>query len=541
MPKLPPRDELVVAAGETVDEFQSKRPLNPGQQRANVVLQGPQRHTALVGGARAGKTALFVRAIVIRALHFDKSLHAVLRLNNNAVWPSIGLQTFPWVMENWFPGVKYESYAHDYFAFENDSQIWLGGIDQDKAAEKILGREYATIFFNECSQIPYSSVVLALSRLAQKIPGLIQRAYYDLNPGGKGHWSNMLFGLKKYPDGKPLPNPAQYQRFFLNPKDNAANLTEEYLQELENMPTKQRQRFFEGIYQDETEDALWTQELLDMCRIDPRQQKLPDMLRVVVAVDPSGARSELDTKHDMIGILVVGLGTDGHGYVLADHTRLSSPKAWARTAIGAYHSYRADKIVAEVNFGGALVEAVIMAEDQNIPYKAVTASRGKAVRAAPVSTLYGDPQAPDIKKIRVHHVGDFPQLEEEMTAFTDLGYTGDKSPNRADALVWALTELMLGDSAIPWLQYWENEAAIAQGKPSVAQQKATEKAAKQRIRLIAPRPHEQFAPSKDRRYVSDVGGEMHEVTASGMIRGVHPEDVDTLLKAGCKVTEEAIL
>lgn len=540
--RLPPKSGRPAEPAPVVIKS-SEDKLNPGQARANLLLQEPQRHTALVGGARAGKTALFIRAIVLRALKV-KSRHAILRLNGNAVWPSIGLDTFPWVMANWFPGVKYSSYAHDYFEFEKGSQIWLGGLDQKERADKILGREYATIYFNECSQIPYGSVLTAISRLAQNVPGLMQRAYYDLNPGGKGHWSNVLFGEKKDPVSKKPLDPeraVQYARAFINPKDNEANLSPEYLAELEAMPTKQRQRFWDGIYQDETEDALWTQEILDMCRVDPKVQKLPDMLRVVVAIDPSGARNALDTRRDQIGIIVAGLGTDGHAYVLADYTRLDSPKGWARAAIGAYHTYRADKLIAEVNFGGAMVEAVLMAEDQNIPVKSITASRGKVVRAQPVSALYGDPHAPDIRKIKVHHVGDLGKLEDEMLSFTDLGYIGERSPNRADALVWALTELMLGDNPQAWLQYWENEAAVARGERPIAEQKAIEKAAKSRVRLIAGNPHVQFAPCKERRYVSDASGELYELTPAGMIKGVHPDDVDILLKQGCKVTEDALL
>jgi len=132
------------------------------------------------------------------------------------------------------------------------------------------------------------------------------------------------------------------------------------------------------------------------------------------------------------------LSADGHGYVLDDISRKTSPDAWGRAAVEAYHRWQADRIVAEVNHGGDMVEHVLRTIDASLPYKALRASRGKVARAEPVAAL--DEQG------RVHHVGAFPELEDQMCAFTsDYDRTTARtSPDRVDARVWALTELMLG-------------------------------------------------------------------------------------------------
>ena len=202
---------------------------NAGQQRAYPLLQRPQRHTCLVGGSRSGKTSLLVRSIAARAIRAAGSRHVVLRLHANAARGSVALDTLPKVFQLCFPAVPLVEHRQDgFFSLPNGSEIWIGGLDDAERIEKILGKEFATIFFNECSQIPYSLVVVALTRLAQVAGDLVQRAYYDLNPVGKGHWTNVLFGEKRDPlSRQPLANSDDYARMFLNPRDNAGNLSAE--------------------------------------------------------------------------------------------------------------------------------------------------------------------------------------------------------------------------------------------------------------------------------------------------------------------------
>lgn len=412
--------------------------LNQGQVRLQHALIGPQRHTLAVGGARCGKTFHIVRAVVIRALRGAGSRHAVLRFRSNAARSSISLDTLPKVLKVCFPGVRANEHRQDgYFELPNEAQIWVGGLDDKERTEKILGNEYATIFFNECSQIPYSSILLARTRLAQKIEGLRQRAYYDLNPTGKTHWTNREFVQNIDPiSERPLSNSEDYRHVFLHPKDNAENLTPEFLASLEALPEKQRKRFWDGVYVDEVEGALWTYELLERCRIG-ENEPLPEMTRVIVAVDPSGASGDEDERSDEIGISVVGKGVDGIAYVLGDYSLRDSPEKWGRQAVAAYHKHKADRIIAEQNFGGDMVRFTIKAADPNVPVKVINASRGKHVRAEPVSLKYEDN--------KVRHVGRFPKLEDQLVNFSSAGYVGERSPDRADALVWAITELMLNE------------------------------------------------------------------------------------------------
>jgi phage terminase large subunit-like protein len=175
----------------------------------------------------------------------------------------------------------------------------------------------------------------------------------------------------------------------------------------------------------------------------------PELSRIVVALDPSGTSG---AESDECGIGVAGLGADGHGYILDDRSGVMSPAEWGKLAVNLYQAHRADRIIAESNFGADMVELTIRtvrdADDkpigQNIPFLKLTASRGKAARAEPVSALY--------EQGKVHHVGTFPELEDELCSWEPN--SGMRSPNRLDWLVWALTELMLGGGEDPvagWL------------------------------------------------------------------------------------------
>jgi phage terminase large subunit-like protein len=419
------------------------------QTQALELLQSGRRHTLLVGGARSGKTTLLVHEIARRALQSGQSRHAILRFRANAARASIALDTLPKVFGLWFPNDRFKRHRTEgYFSLPNGSEIWVGGLDDNERAEKILGKEYATIFLNECSQIPYSSVLLALTRLAQVAKGLTQAAYYDLNPTSKGHWTNVLFGDRRDPISRlPLDDPDDYVRMFLNPADNAVNLTESYLRSLERLPERQRKRFFEGVYIDELDGALFTYEVIARARVDEFARSR--WRRVVVAVDPSGAASREDEGADEIGIVVAAKGDDGHAYVLADRSLRDAPAVWGRVAVQAYHEFAADRIVAEENFGGEMVRFVIRAADANASVRVISASRGKALRAEPVSALY--------EQGLVHHVGRFAVLEDQLCAFTTAGYRGEGSPDHADALVFAVTELMLKEAA-PIIEFYRQQA-----------------------------------------------------------------------------------
>ena len=416
--------------------------LTARQMEAQKLLSGDATHIMLFGGSRSGKTFLLTRAVCMRAIKSPESRHAILRLRFNHVKASIVLDTFPKVMKLCFPDIPYRLDKTDWYVTlpKNNSEIWFGGLDDKERTEKILGQEYATGYLNECSQIPYGSRNMFVTRLAQKadqVTGgpLRTRMYYDCNPPSKLHWTYRLFVEKRDPDTKlPLPDRDSYACMQLNPGDNRENLSEDYLKRLEALPARDRVRFLDGQFADATANALFQYDTIETWR--KTDGGLPQMLRIVVAVDPSGSDDEDNAHNDEIGIVVVGLGIDGRGYLLEDCTVKAGPGVWGKVVASAYDRHQADVIVGEKNYGGAMVGHVIKTAAPRAVYKLVTASRGKHVRAEPFSSLY------EAGKIR--HVGFFPELEEEMCAFSTVGFLGDRSPNRADALFWGLAELFSG-------------------------------------------------------------------------------------------------
>ena len=416
--------------------------LTPRQEEAQAILSGPATHGMLFGGSRSGKTFLHVRNTILRALKARRSRHAILRYRFNHIKASIILDTFPKVMDLCFSGLEYNLNKTDWFVtLPNESEIWFGGLDDKERTEKILGQEYATIYFNECSQIPHNSQAIAITRLAQKAeiaPNeyLTPRAFYDMNPTDKIHWTYRMFIQKVDPETKkPLPDPEKYVSFQINPEDNLQNLSESYIDTLRSLSPRLQKRFLRGEFTDGTPNALFNDQLIETWRI--LNGDIPDLVRVIVAVDPSGSGDDAGSEADAIGVMVVGLGTDGNAYVLEDLTVKAGPATWGRVVVDAYFRHDADMIVGEGNFGGAMVAYVVRAaanaRKARVAYKQVTATRGKVVRAEPVSALY--------EQGKVRHVGFFRDLEEELSGFTTNGFVGDRSPNRADALIWGITEL----------------------------------------------------------------------------------------------------
>lgn len=214
--------------------------------------------------------------------------------------------------------------------------------------------------------------------------------------------------------------------------ENSANLAPSALARLKTKyeNTRLGQQELYAILLDDNPYALWKRANIDETRV----QKTPDLKRIIVAIDPAVTATE---DSDETGIVVAGVGTDNHGYVLDDMTLSASPDKWAKEAVSAYHKYKADRVIAETNNGGDMVEFTVNTVDRSVPFKQVRASRGKLTRAEPVAALY--------EQKKVHHVGMFAELEDQMCQWMP----GDPSPDRMDALVWALTELMISSSAAP--------------------------------------------------------------------------------------------
>jgi phage terminase large subunit-like protein len=186
---------------------------------------------------------------------------------------------------------------------------------------------------------------------------------------------------------------------------------------------------------EEREDALWTRAMIDVAA----SGRCPELRRIVVAVDPPVSATK---RSDACGIVVAGVAADGNVWVLEDATvQGKKPHEWAGRVANAYHRHEADRVIAETNQGGNMVESVIRTVDPAIPVRPVRARRGKWLRAEPVAALY--------EQGRVRHARRFPLLEDEMCDFGPDGLSSGRSPDRLDALVWAVTELALGREGTP--------------------------------------------------------------------------------------------
>lgn len=255
-------------------------------------------------------------------------------------------------------------------------------------------------------------------------------------------WDQALFGLRLGDAPRAIvtttPRPTHVIRALMDDDntiltrgttyDNIANLAPSavaYLRSRYEGTRLGRQELNAEIL-DDVPGAVWTRAAIDAGRV----ARPPELSRIVVAVDPAVTAGE---GSDETGVVVVALGADGHGYVLDDASGRYSPLEWARVVSRLYRDYEADRVIAEVNNGGDLVEAVLRQVDERIAYKQMRASRGKAVRAEPVAALY--------EQGRVHHVAALPELEDQLCTWVP----GESSPDRLDALVWGLSELMVTD------------------------------------------------------------------------------------------------
>ena len=215
--------------------------------------------------------------------------------------------------------------------------------------------------------------------------------------------------------------------------DNAANLAQSFVDEITTRyeGTRLGRQELHAEVLDDVQGALWNRDLLEEHRVT----KEPNLTRIVVAIDPA-AGSKNDNAET--GIVVVGLGDEGHGYVLDDVSLRGTPNDWGRAAVAAYHRHKADLIVAEANQGGDMVSHTLRTVDANAPIKMVHASRGKRTRAEPISALY--------EQGRIHHHGFHGELEDQLCSWVP---DQSASPDRLDALVWGLTEILLGNTQPP--------------------------------------------------------------------------------------------
>ena len=316
----------------------------------------------------------------------------------------------------------------DRYLYPNGSVIWVGGMDNP---DRVLSSERDVIYVNQAEELSLEEWETLATRTTGRA-GNMPNAFLmgDCNPAYSTHWimRRAAAGTLQKIDSRHVDNPTLY---------DGADWTEQgkrTLSVLDGLTGARKQRLRFGLWIDEVEGALWERDNIEALRV----KEAPALKKIGVAIDPA-VTATADSNET--GIIVGGISEVGHGYVLADGSGTLAPNAWARRAVDAYRNHAANAIIAEVNNGGDLVENTIrMLRDENdkpighnVYVRQVRAARGKFTRAEPVSALYGEK--------RIHHVGEFPELEDQMCTWVP----GEKSPDRLDAMVWLFTELMVGE------------------------------------------------------------------------------------------------
>jgi PBSX family phage terminase large subunit len=221
------------------------------QKQALTLVKGGAKHILLFGGSRSGKTTVLVMSVIYRALRFAGSRHLICRYRAKDARSSVLRETLlPW-LTNTIGNGNYTYLAHENMVtLCNGSEIWIGGLGDREQADKILGHEYNTIYFNEISQLSYAAVTTAYSRLAMNVPGCRNLFLYDCNPGSPLHWAYKIFIHKKtFLTGEPLEKPELYTSMLLNPEDNREHLPADYISDiLDALPERQRARFRDGAW-----------------------------------------------------------------------------------------------------------------------------------------------------------------------------------------------------------------------------------------------------------------------------------------------------
>lgn len=313
----------------------------------------------------------------------------------------------------------------------NGNTIYFRGIQtgsKDNTANLKSLQGINTVVIDEAEELTEEEIFDRID-LSVRQKGVLNRVIIIMNPAKKTHFVyKRFFEPGKVPDefNGVIDNVNYIHTTYL---DNVENLDSGFIDQVERLKATNIKKFKHvvlGHWADvNEEDALWLQSIIDGTRVQDR----PLMKRIVIAIDP--AVTSKDTS-DETGIVAVGLGFDDHVYPLEDRSGIYTPTDWCTQAIMLYRKYKADRIVGEVNNGGDLIETVLRTVDKNVPYTGVHATRDKLTRAEPVAALYEQGKA--------HHVGILPELEYEQTTWE--AKKGEKSPNRIDALVWGVADLL---------------------------------------------------------------------------------------------------
>lgn len=395
------------------------------KQHEAMKLVAENKVSLLEGGGRSGKTFIILYIIIVRALMCAGSKHLAARFRFAHIKQAVAFDTMPKLLK--LTGLEEKvrlNKSEWYYEFENGSTLWLGGLDDKERTEKILGNEYDTIFLNEASQISYDAYQIIVTRL-NPTRGLNGKIIIDYNPPSIKHWGYRIFVRREFPDGRPVPED-NFRSIKINPTDNKF-VSKDYVSMLETLSPAMRLRFLKGEYGIDS-GALWKRAWIKY----NANVFVEELIRVVVAVDPTGT-----STGDEAGIVVVGQIGNEEYIVLDDYSMHGTPMEWAKAVSNAYTKWCADMVIAEKNYGGDMVKATIENVHRNINVKLVHASRGKIVRAEPISALY--------ERGMVAHRVPLSDLEDELCTYEE---GVEISPNRMDAVVFGLTELALEEMSM---------------------------------------------------------------------------------------------
>lgn len=413
------------------------------------------------GGAGSGKSWLIMFIVLLRAYRAKNTRHAIYRLTRNSCEQTLFSKTLFEVLDQGFPGLREQIEARNGFSYSklivtlpNGSEIYFNGLDENRTS-KILGDEFNTVWLNECNEdgLGYTQVSTLMSRLRMRSETedgklLKNKMFFDCNPRFYSDWEYKAFKLHINPDdGDAMPRSHQWVSQKLRTQANLNNLSPDYVEDMETMGAGARRRYLEGEWSDENSNALFTETMFKDNRIPrPQEYDTPErirdyleleginLVRTTVAVDPAKTH---DTKSDLSGITVQALADDGHVYVLADYSMKETPVTVCETIRAAYEAWGAVRIVVESNAAGTWLDSTLQLVWPTAPaLKNIAATKqtgNKTERAEPVAAQY--------ERGIVHHVGTHKELEMQMC---DWGSPASrrKSPDRMDAVVWGITELL---------------------------------------------------------------------------------------------------
>lgn len=404
--------------------------LNRKVARVFKPLLSPARHKGAHGGRGSGKSHFFGEQIIQDSLEIPGLRTVCIREVQKSLKESVKL-----LLEDKIKAMNVGGafdVQHDRIVTPGDGLVLFQGM-QDHTAESVKSLEgFHRAYAEEAQTLSKRS--LELLRPTIRAPG--SQLWYAWNPRNpEDPVDDFLRGTGSDEERDAIVVQANWRDnpFFPDVLD------EERLDDQRNNPERY-DHIWEGGYEPVAKGALWKRANFHQYR--RAEDKLPDFKRVVVAIDPQGKKGLEPGQTDDTGIVAAGHGVDGRGYVLADATLNDSPSRWARRALSVYDAWDADAIVVETNFGGDMVKHTVQSERPGVRVIEVTASRGKHLRAEPISALY--------EQGLVSHVGTHSELEGEMCLTTPYGFEGKHSPNRMDAAVFALTELFPQITAHKW-------------------------------------------------------------------------------------------